>query len=105
MARRRKVDDGGAENGKLRHGRRYTAFSFRNNDVADPKIHLAQLLGAALASVAPAVTPISGWSGRATPRAHGDFASNLAMKLARVLMTIRARSPSACASCPCRRWC
>ena len=54
----------------------------------DPKSHLAELLGAALASVAPDVhqagqTVIQ--LERPKQASHGDFASNLAMQLARLL--------------------
>ncbi len=51
---------------------------------SDPKIHLAQLLGAALASVAPGCDADIRLERPRDP-AHGDFASNLAMQLARVL--------------------
>jgi len=52
---------------------------------ADPKIHLAELMRAALQSVAPdaADTPLH--IERPKQAGHGDFASNLAMQLARPL--------------------
>jgi arginyl-tRNA synthetase len=53
----------------------------------DPKAHLTELLGAALASVAPdrRDTPIL--LERPKQASHGDFASNLAMQLAKELKT------------------
>jgi arginyl-tRNA synthetase len=51
---------------------------------ASPKIHLAELLHAALASVAPGVTADIQLERPRDP-AHGDYASNLAMQLARAL--------------------
>ena len=51
---------------------------------SDPKIHLAELLGAALASVAPGVEADIRLERPRDP-SHGDFASNLAMQLARAL--------------------
>ena len=51
---------------------------------SDPKIHLAELLGAALASVAPGSEADIRLERPRDP-AHGDFASNLAMQLARTL--------------------
>jgi arginyl-tRNA synthetase len=50
----------------------------------DPKAHLAELLRAALASVAPG-TPADIQLERPRDAGHGDFASNLAMQLARAL--------------------
>ncbi len=51
----------------------------------DPKIHLTELLGAALASVAPEQTDTAILLERPKQASHGDFASNLAMQLAKVL--------------------
>ena len=51
---------------------------------SDPKIHLAQLLDAALASVAPGCDADIRLERPRDP-AHGDFASNLAMQLARAM--------------------
>jgi arginyl-tRNA synthetase len=50
----------------------------------DPKAHLAELLRAALASVAPGTTADIQLE-RPRDASHGDFASNLAMQLARAL--------------------
>ncbi|MDK9723729.1 MAG: arginine--tRNA ligase [Sterolibacteriaceae bacterium MAG5] len=50
----------------------------------DPKAHLAELLHAALQSVAPE-TPADIHLERPKQASHGDFASNLAMQLARAL--------------------
>ena len=50
----------------------------------DPKTHLAELLAAALASVAPSVMADIRLERPRDP-SHGDFASNLAMQLARAL--------------------
>jgi len=50
----------------------------------DPKAHLAELLRAALASVAPGANADIQLERPRDP-SHGDFASNLAMQLARVL--------------------
>ncbi len=51
----------------------------------DPKAHLADLLRAALASVAPAHKLADILIERPRDSAHGDFASNLALQLAREL--------------------
>lgn len=53
----------------------------------DPKTELTALLQQALASVAPDVTDISILLERPRDPSHGDFATNLAMQLARVLKT------------------
>ena len=51
----------------------------------DPKAHLIELLGSALASVAPGHAPGEIVIERPKQAGHGDFASNLAMQLARTL--------------------
>ena len=51
----------------------------------DPKTHLTELLGAALASVAPEQRDTAILLERPKQASHGDFASNLAMQLAKVL--------------------
>ncbi|MBU0750667.1 MAG: arginine--tRNA ligase [Gammaproteobacteria bacterium] len=51
----------------------------------DPKSHLSELLRAALASVAPAQTVADIVIERPRDPSHGDFASNLALQLAREL--------------------
>lgn len=55
--------------------------------VQDPKTELTALLQQALASVAPDVTDISISLERPRDPSHGDFATNLAMQLARTLKT------------------
>ena len=52
---------------------------------ADPKIHLAELLRAALISVAPDQADISIHLERPKQAGHGDFAANLALQLAKPL--------------------
>jgi arginyl-tRNA synthetase len=54
---------------------------------SDPKSHLADLLRVALASVAPDAGAIEILIERPKQASHGDFASNLAMQLARKLQT------------------
>ena len=51
----------------------------------DPKTHLAELLAASLASVAPEQQSTEIQLERTRQASHGDFASNLAMQLARTL--------------------
>ncbi|HQW21370.1 MAG TPA: arginine--tRNA ligase, partial [Rhodocyclaceae bacterium] len=51
----------------------------------DPKSHLLELLATALASVAPEHNATSIFLERPKQAGHGDFASNLAMQLARAL--------------------
>jgi arginyl-tRNA synthetase len=55
-----------------------------SSNITDIKIHLAELLRAALASVAPG-TSAEIHLERPRDASHGDFASNLAMQLARAL--------------------
>ncbi|MBI3525410.1 MAG: arginine--tRNA ligase [Betaproteobacteria bacterium] len=51
----------------------------------DPKSHLSELLGAALASVAPEQRDTAILLERPKQAGHGDFASNLALQLAKTL--------------------
>ncbi|SMB21821.1 Arginine--tRNA ligase [Sterolibacterium denitrificans] len=51
----------------------------------DPKSHLAELLGVALASVAPELRETAILLERPKQASHGDFASNLALQLAKAL--------------------
>ncbi|MDD5175127.1 MAG: arginine--tRNA ligase [Sterolibacterium sp.] len=53
----------------------------------NPQTHLCELLGAALASVAPEQADIAILLERPKQAGHGDFASNLAMQLAKKLKT------------------
>jgi arginyl-tRNA synthetase len=55
-----------------------------SSDTLDPRAHLAELLGVALESVAPGVTADIQLERPRDP-SHGDFATNLAMQLARAL--------------------
>ena len=52
---------------------------------ADPRTHIAQLLNAALASVAPDHTDTPVHLERPKQAGHGDFATNLALQLAKPL--------------------
>jgi len=52
---------------------------------ADPKVHLAELLRVALKSVAPALADTPIHLERPKQAGHGDFASNLALQLAKPL--------------------
>ena len=52
---------------------------------ADTKTHLADLLGAALRSVAPAAAGVAVVIERPKQAQHGDYASNIALQLAKVL--------------------
>jgi len=53
----------------------------------DPKSHVSELLSAALASVAPEHSSAAILLERPKQASHGDFASNLAMQLAKTLKT------------------
>ena len=51
----------------------------------DPKSHVSELLAAALASVAPGQAATAILLERPKQASHGDFASNLALQLAKTL--------------------